>query len=204
MLVLIDTLRPFRLLDVPAQSDHHLYLEFILMNLILWIKIYSSCKIVRNFLFSFDKFWFLRLLCLCVWCDLDLFVDPSSLHIVCIPHQCFKIGSFVKGLLNNLTIKGPAQLIQKLMLASSLGMRQFCQKLNISPALFFSIPNSTDEFECMGDDSSFCASEKKDFWPRGKKGHTKLQKPGFMQFDWFEISPLFSISSFGCKNRILL
>ena len=35
VLVLIDTLRPFRLLGVPAQSDHHLYLEFILMNLIL-------------------------------------------------------------------------------------------------------------------------------------------------------------------------
>ena len=47
-------------------------------------------------------------------------VDPASPQTVLSRHQYFKIGSFVKRLLNNLTINGQAQLIQKLMQAPSL------------------------------------------------------------------------------------
>ena len=47
-------------------------------------------------------------------------VDTASPQTVLSRHQYFKIGSFVKRLLNNLTINGQAQLIQKLMQAPSL------------------------------------------------------------------------------------
>ena len=80
MLVLIDTLRTFRLLGVPAQSDHHLYLEFILMNELKFTVLVKLSGIFFLALTNFDSYVYSVSACDVTWIYL-LILLPSILYV---------------------------------------------------------------------------------------------------------------------------
>ena len=79
VLVLIDTLRPFKSLGV-QQSDHHLYLEFILMNELKFTVLVKLSGIFFLALTNFDSYVYSVSACDVTWIYL-LILLPSILYV---------------------------------------------------------------------------------------------------------------------------